>query len=111
MFLDRGDRVVVQALVVFGIKVRLIELSAIDKYVTIPYLHGLAWKANYPLYITLFRIGRVPKNHNVASLQMAPAYALDSVIDKLVDQEPLAVVQLRQHGCALDNHRLDKENT
>ena len=41
---------------------------------------------------------------------MSPAYALDLVINQLVDQQPLAVVKLRQHRRALDNDRLDKKN-
>ena len=73
-------------------------------------LDSLARQTDHTLDVALFRIVRVPKNHDVASLQVSPANALNSVINKLIHQKPLAVVQLRQHRRTLDHHRLDKEN-
>ena len=35
---------------------------------------------------------------------------LDLVINELVDKQPLAVVELRQHRRALDDDRLDKKD-
>jgi hypothetical protein len=41
---------------------------------------------------------------------MSPTNGLDLVIDELIDEEPLAVLQLRDHRGSLHNDRLHGEN-
>src|SRR5688572_17664370 len=42
---------------------------------------------------------------------MTPTYALNLVVNQLVDEETLAVVQLRQHRCSFDDDRLHGKNS
>src|SRR6476469_5157317 len=111
MFFDLCHRVIVQALIVLGVEIGLIQFGPIYEYMTVADLNSLAGQAYNALDIALFRIVRIPKNDDITTLKMSPADALYPVIDEFVDQQTLAIMQLRQHRRALDDHGLNKENT
>src|SRR5262249_53233133 len=83
---------------------------AIDINMAIPYLDCFAGQTDYSFYVALVRIVRIPENYDVATLQVAPAYALNFVIDELIYQQTLAVMKLRHHRGSFDDNRLDEEN-
>src|SRR5262249_51351488 len=60
----------------------------------------VAWQPNYALDERLTRVLWVPEDHNVATFDRL------KLIDKFVDEDSLAVMQLRQHACALYLYRL-----
>ena len=66
---------------------------------------GMVRSYSYAAYAALFAFAlRSPDD--VATLDVSPAHALDLVVDKFVDEQSLAVVQLRQHRRSFDDDRL-----
>ena len=55
-------------------------------------LDGLTRETDDPFDVAFFRVVRIPKNDNIASLKVSPADAPDLVINQLVDQQALAVM-------------------
>src|ERR1043165_4342757 len=91
-------------LVVFGVEIVLGKLLAVDKNLPRTHLDRLAGKPNDAFDVTFVRIVRIPKNDDIAAVDVAPADGLDLVVNELVYQEPFAVVQLWQHRRPLDDH-------
>ena len=93
-----------------GVEVVFLELYAVDKYASVAHLDILAGHADDPLDVALVGVVGEPEYDDIAALDVAPTDTLYLVIDQLINEQPLAVVQLRQHRGALDHHGLDKEN-
>ena len=92
--------------------VEIVFLSSLPSMINlaVPDLDRFARQADDAFDVAFIRLFRIPEDDDVAAFDMAPADAVDLVIDKLVDQQPFAVVKLRQHRCAFDHYRLDGKN-
>lgn len=110
MLIDRLDDVLTQVLVVDGLDIWLVQFTAVDVNLSASYLDRFARKADNTLDVAFVGIARVPKHNYVAAFQVAPAYTSPFVVNEFVDEQPLTIVQLRQHRCAFDHNRLDRKN-
>ena len=64
---------------------------------------AVAGQRDHALDVALLRVARIVEDHDIAALD-----GLD-VVDKFVDEEPVAVFQPRQHAGAFHAHRLVKK--
>ena len=64
---------------------------------------SVAGQSDHALDIALLRVARIVEDHDIAALD-GP-----KVVDKLVDEEPVAVFQPRQHADAFHADRLVKK--
>lgn len=100
-----------QCLIVLEVEIIFPQLLSIDKDATVSHLDGFIGQPYDALHIALIRIVGKPEHDNIAAFEMSPADTLDLVINELVDQQSLAVVQLRKHRRAFDHNGLHSKHT
>ena len=102
---DFGQGTVVAKL---GRNVGLVQQRAVDVNLALVDAKPVAGQGDDALDVAFFLIARIAEDHDVAALDQG------EVVDHFVDEEPVAVFQLRQHAGAFDAHRLvekgDDEN-
>ena len=98
-------------MVVLDVQIILFQLLTVDDHLAVPYLDHFARQPDYPLYVAFVGFFRKPEDYDVTAFEMAPANALDLVVNELIYEKPLAVIQLRQHRRSLDDDRLNGKNT
>lgn len=94
----------------FAVEIFFLKFYAVDKYLAASDLNRFARQADDPFYVALIRLFRKPENDDIASFEMAPAYAPDVVVNELVDQQTFAILKLRDHRRSFDHHRLYRKN-
>ncbi len=100
-----------QALVVLYVEIIFLKFDPVDIYAAIPDLDRFTGQPNDPFHVAFIRLSRKPEDNDVTALKMAPANALDVVVNELVDQQTLAIMQMRKHRFTLDHDRLNRKNT
>src|SRR6188474_3284675 len=66
--------------------------------------NNISWHTKHPLDERLAGILRIPENNDVATVDLL------KVVDKLIDEDPFLIEQLRLHARAFDLHWLVQEN-
>src|SRR5437763_8759686 len=107
MLVHLSGRPAWQRLVVLGVQIVFVELSAVNKNLAVSHFDRFTGQPDDAFNVAFVGIVRKPENDDIAALYMPPTDALDLVINEFVDQKTLAVMKFRQHRRAFDNDRLD----
>src|SRR5882672_6422886 len=91
------------------VEIGFVQLTAINLHAAVAHLDRVAGQTDDSLDIALRRIFGKPEYDDVAAIDLwRPAIVV--VIDQLVDKNPFAIVQVREHRGAFDLYRLDDED-
>src|ERR1700733_2642255 len=88
-----------------GRDVALHERLAVDDHLALVHFYTVARHSDHALDVGLARVARKPKDHRIAAVNVTEMEA----VNKLVDEDPLLIVERGHHAGALHLHRLVDE--
>src|SRR6185369_2782582 len=110
MIIDFLCRKARQRLIVFVVQVRFVKLLPVNDHLTVSHLDGFAGQADHAFYIAFVRFLRIPEDDDVTARDVAPAYALDLVINELVYKKAFAVMQFGHHRRTFNHYGLNNKH-